>query len=72
MKVVLPLDQMTVEEKLDLIDQIWADLSRNPEDIPIPAWHADVLREREQRLREGKTGFTDWDEAEREIRDLTR
>lgn len=72
MQVTLPLDKMTVEEKLDLIDQIWENLSSNAEDVPMPAWHAELLREREQRLREGKAGFTDWDEAEREIRDLIR
>jgi hypothetical protein len=72
MKVMLPLDQMTVEEKLELVDLIWADICHNPEDIPMPAWHADVLREREQRLREGKAHFIDWDEAKRSLKELAR
>lgn len=72
MQVTLPLDKMTVEEKLDLIEEIWKDLDRNAEDIPSPAWHADVLREREQQVREGKMRFMDLEEAERTIRELTQ
>jgi len=44
---VLPLDQMTVEEKLHLMEILWDDLSRMPEQTPSPAWHAEVLAERE-------------------------
>jgi hypothetical protein len=72
MQVTLPLDKMTAEDKIRLIEEIWEDLSRNAEDVQIPAWHVDLLRERERRLREGKVGLTDWDDAEREIRDLIR
>ncbi len=37
MTVELPLDKMTVEEKLRLMDVLWEDLARNPDDIPSPA-----------------------------------
>jgi len=65
----LPLDQMTVSEKLRVLEEIWDDLCRNAQDIPPPAWHADVLRARENRVREGTSQFTAWDQAKRNIRD---
>jgi hypothetical protein len=68
MELKLPLDQMTVEEKLRAIEEIWQDLSRNPEDVPSPEWHRDVLREREERLRSGLTEFIDLDELKKRFR----
>lgn len=69
MEAVLPLDQMTTAEKLRAMEAIWADLTRNADSFESPAWHADVLREREQRIAEGKETFVDWDEAKRQLRE---
>lgn len=67
MDIHVPLDKMTVEEKLRLMEEIWADLSRNPDDIPIPEWHLQILREREQLVKEGKAKYLDLDEAMKEV-----
>jgi hypothetical protein len=66
----LPLDEMTTSEKLRVLEQIWEDLCRTPENIPSPSWHADVLRARERRIREGSAEFIDWTEAKNRIRDI--
>ena len=68
----LPLDEMTTSEKLRVLEQIWEDLCRTPEDIPAPSWHADVLRARESRIREGSAQFTNWNEAKDRIRDSAK
>ena len=68
MAVELPLDKMTVEEKLRLMDVLWEDLSRNPDDIPSPEWHKEVLEECRRRAESGEEKFTDWEEAKEEIR----
>ena len=36
--------------------------------IPAPAWHAEVLAEREKLVREGKTHFSDLAEVEQRLR----
>lgn len=72
MDAVLPLDKMTVEEKLRAMELLWADLSRNADRFESPAWHADVLRERDQRIAEGKEPSTDWEEAKRRLRQRLR
>ena len=69
MKLTIPLDKMTTEEKLRVIEEIWADLLREPKGVPSPAWHADVLSARERRIREGKSQFSDWNEAKSRIRE---
>ncbi len=70
MNITLPLDKMTVEEKLRLMEEIWADLSRNPDSIPIPEWHLEVLREREQLVKEGKAEYVDLETAKREVEEM--
>ena len=63
MELALPLDQMTTEEKLRALEQIWEDLCRTPAKIPSPAWHAGVLQDREKRVQAGASRFVDWSEA---------
>jgi hypothetical protein len=58
MASVLPLDQMTLSEKLRALEGLWDDLSRTPADVPAPDWHGEVLREREKGVEEGKSRFT--------------
>ncbi|AJF07623.1 addiction module protein [Geoalkalibacter subterraneus] len=72
MNVALPLDRMTASEKLQLIETIWNDLTREPESVPSPDWHGDVLREREQRVAEGKAQFLDIADAKQAVRDLLK
>ncbi len=71
MRLTIPLDEMSTAEKLQAIEEIWADLQRGPEGLPSPGWHADVLAAREQRVREGTSRFTDWGTAKARIREKT-
>jgi len=57
MSIKLPLDEMTVQEKLAAMESLWEDLSRSPEAIESPAWHKDVL---DQRIADGAARSSDW------------
>lgn len=46
----------------------WDDLSRDPETLESPAWHEDVLRERQESLDAGEDEFVDWEQAKADIR----
>jgi hypothetical protein len=72
MKFTLPLDKMTTEEKLLALEEIWEDLCRKSDNIPSPAWHADVLEERQRRVQDGSSKFVDWARAKQNIRDTTQ
>ena len=67
MSFTLPLDKLTVEEKLRLMEEIWADLSRNPDSIPVPEWHLEVLREREQLVKEGRAEYLDSETFKKQV-----
>ena len=72
MAVAIPLEKMTVADKLRAIEEIWEDLLRTPKEIPSPSWHGDVLRARASRVREGVSHYGDWTAAKRRIREQTQ
>jgi hypothetical protein len=64
---LLPLDKMTVEQKLRVMEEIWADLRKNEDNIPVPDWHKELLADREKKITEGKAKFTDWETVKRRL-----
>ena len=46
---------------------LWDDLCAKQPDFNSPDWHETILKEREQRLREGKEKLIDWEQAKKEI-----
>ncbi len=68
MSVVINFEQMSVSEKLRMMELLWDDLCRTESDIPSPQWHENVLRERENMVRDGSDEFIDWDQAKKEMR----
>ena len=72
MSVVLPLESMTLAEKLEAMELLWADLSRQPAALPSPEWHRDVLLERRRGVADGTLKFLDWDAAIADLREELR
>lgn len=64
----LPLSQMTVSEKLQVIETVWEDLIRDERQVESPEWHFEELREREQRLESGAEKALDWEAAKEKLR----
>lgn len=67
MTLDIPVDQMSVEEKLEALETIWENLRRNENNIPAPQWHKDLLDQRERLVREGGAKFGDWEAAKARI-----
>jgi hypothetical protein len=66
--MTLNLGEMTTVEKLKAMEMLWDDICRSVPNFSSPAWHENVLKEREQRLKDGKEKFLDWDQAKEDIR----
>ena len=47
---------MSVGDKLQAMEQLWADLSQNPEHVASPAWHGEVRRSRRKQVLQGLCG----------------
>ena len=68
MASTLPLEKMSVEEKLQAMESLWDDLCSKAGGMVSPAWHEDVLAEREAMQKRGDDQFDDWEAAKRDIR----
>ena len=69
MKFDLALEKMAAGEKIAIMENIWADLSRNAEAVISPEWHNKILEEREELLDNGEAEFIDWEKAKKSIRE---
>ncbi len=67
-RVDLPLSRLTLAQKLDLMETLWADLTRDEEKLESPAWHKAILEDREKALRAGKVTISDWEQAKKRIK----
>ncbi len=68
MPIDLPLEKMSVEEKLRAMESLWDDLCNKAGTISSPGWHGNVLAERQSMQERGNDQFEDWDSAKRNIR----
>ncbi len=69
MGITLPLEEMTTEDKIRVMETIWDDLCKKDENIVSPSWHKDILDEREKAIENGKEEFVDWSKAKKQIED---
>lgn len=67
MKVTLPLKEMSLSEKMGIMEEIWSDLAGEQAYTP-PDWHGRILEERTKLIESGAVGFTDWETAKEQIR----
>jgi hypothetical protein len=68
MNIALPLESMSVEEKILTMELIWNDLSSQISNITSPNWHKDILNEREQSVQQGIEIPIDWEIAKQNLR----
>ena len=55
-------------EKLQKMEALWEDLSREQPEPEYPDWHRQVLRKTEQRVRSGRETTLNWSEAKQQLR----
>ena len=65
------ITNMTLEEKLATMEQIWDDLCQH-QNVNTPEWHQDVLQIREKNRLAGQEEPVDWQQAKLEIRKRTQ
>ena len=63
----IDLNDLTIEEKLRLIEFIQNDLLKTQKEVPSPYWHKNELLAREKRVKENKEKILNWKEAKKDI-----
>ena len=48
---------MSLEERLKAMELLWGSLIQNPDAVPSPEWHEEILATRLAKVRKGKGKF---------------
>ena len=69
-------DELSVEEKLDYVESLWERIFARPEEVPVPDWHLQIVRERlaeyDANPEEGNVSLEEFDEMlSRKARDIS-
>lgn len=51
------IEQMSLEERLQTLELLWASLARTPDAVPSPDWHGEVLATRVAKVERGEGEF---------------
>lgn len=66
------IKQMTLPEKLELLEAVWSEIASDPDQVEVPQWHKSILDERQRAFEEGRDKAIDWEEAKRQIEKAIR
>jgi hypothetical protein len=64
----LSIQDMTLEEKLQAMEELWESISSNETLVEVPDWHLDALRETAADIQAGRDQSLDWEAAKADLR----
>ena len=67
-RIEVPIAQLSFNQKLDLMEMLWTDMSGNEKNLGSPAWHEDLLNDREAAMHTGKVTVSNWEAAKERIK----
>ncbi len=62
-----PIESLSLADKLLLMERLWENISRCPSALPVPAWHSEVLAERQAKVDAGQAEWVDWEVAKAQL-----
>lgn len=65
-------DELDAEAKIDYIQSLWDRVLEQPDDIPVPEWHRQTIRERLDRHRTNPVEGQSWEEVRRHVESRLR
>jgi hypothetical protein len=68
MQPTIDVANLTLLEKLTIMEELWETLRQSESSVPSPDWHREVLIARRASIAEGTAGFTESNQAKEEIR----
>ena len=66
MTAAFNLSELSQVEKLQLLEQLWAELETS--NLASPAWHGLTLQESQELVKTQQHQFIDWQDAKKQLR----
>jgi putative addiction module component (TIGR02574 family) len=63
-----PLFQLSVPQKLELVEELWDSIAASPADLPVPDWQKEELERRKAAYLKDPQSAVPWEEAKERIR----
>jgi putative addiction module component (TIGR02574 family) len=60
---IAEIHQLSLSEKLQIMEAIWDDLRARADELPVPQWRKDLLDARLKAVSECREKTLDWDEV---------
>jgi len=67
MPITLPLQTMSIEEKIEVMESLWDDLCGTAGSTLSPDWHGSILTARKAALKAGEDQILNWETAKKKI-----
>ena len=65
----LGIDRMSVEQRMQLMEDIWDSIAKEPESVEIPDWHKKIIAERLADCESNPNAQVAWEEARTRLRE---
>jgi len=69
MTISAELERLSVQEKLQLVQDLWDQIAAVPENVPVPEWHRAELAKRTRDLKDCPDPGEDWDIVRKQLRE---
>ncbi|HMM79117.1 MAG TPA: addiction module protein [Pyrinomonadaceae bacterium] len=63
----LVLEELSVGEKVELMEALWEDMLQRSDSLPSLSWHKQILDERRQSVLSGEARYSSLDEVEKRL-----
>lgn len=60
-------DDLTVDERIDYVGALWDRIAADPESVPVPEWHREILEERLASATADGDETLDWADVREEL-----
>ncbi|HYX29354.1 MAG TPA: addiction module protein [Pyrinomonadaceae bacterium] len=60
-------DALSIDDQIIYVQTLWDRIAARPEDVPVPGWHREIIKERLAAHRAGNEQGREWEAVEREI-----
>ncbi len=68
MRIPPGFDELSTDEKVDYVQSLWERIAAQPEAVPVPDWHREILRERLEAHRANPGEGEPWEEVRDGVR----
>jgi putative addiction module component (TIGR02574 family) len=60
-------DELSIDEQIEYVQTLWDRVTADPEKVPLPAWHKEIIQKRIAELESDPEGAAPWEDVREEI-----